>query len=76
MFIKIALIAVVCIYSMLDYFQTLSLLECGHQEINPIVLWLIGSNENWTILLVCKIGFLVLLGITVILQHFKRNKKI
>jgi uncharacterized membrane protein len=76
MLVKIALLAALALYSMLDYYQTLSLLECGHEEINPVVLWLIGPDENWLILLACKIGFLILLATTVILQHIKKKKEV
>jgi len=74
MFIKAMMFIALSIYSMLDYYQTLSLIQFGHKEINPVVLWLIGPSENWTILLACKIGFLALLGITLVLQHIKKKE--
>jgi hypothetical protein len=75
MFIKSMMFIALSVYSMLDYYQTLSLIQFGHEEINPVVLWLIGPNENWTILLVCKISFLALLGTTIVLQHIKKKRR-
>jgi uncharacterized membrane protein len=76
MLVKILLFGTLSIYSILDYTQTLALIQCGYKEVNPIVLYLIGPNENWIVLLTFKIAFLVWLGTCMVIQHFKEGKLI
>ena len=76
MFIKVVMFIPLCIYSILDYYQTVSLLKCGMEEINPIVLWLIGPDENWELLLAAKIAFLVMVAILLFVDYINSRERI
>lgn len=74
MFIKVIMFIPLCVYSILDYYQTISLLECGMEEVNPVVLWIIGPNMNWKLLLTAKIVFLILLGLLLVTEYIQKRR--
>ena len=52
-----------CIYCILDYFQTVALISAGYVEANPIVVWIVNQSGDWEYLLYIKIFWLSILGI-------------
>lgn len=62
------------VYSILDYFHTVTLIKLGFQEANPIVLWLIGPDEQWLRLLIAKVLLLTLVGILLIIKQIRDCK--
>ena len=47
----------------LDYFQTVALIDAGYTEANPIVVWIVDQSGDWEYLLYIKIFWLSVLGI-------------
>lgn len=64
--------AVLSIYCLLDYFLTIQLAQVGGIEINPVIIWIIGENENWMNVFYAKSLVLILIGI--LLFICMRNK--
>lgn len=75
MIIQIFLYLALTVFCLIDHFQTVALIEVGFEELNPIVLWIIGEDQNWDRLLIYKVGSLSLLGLLLILNfHLKAEK--
>jgi len=74
MVIKWCLYIALSAYCILDYFHTIALIGFGMSETNPVVLWIIGSSNNWDHLLYVKATSLVLLGILLINQSIKKER--
>jgi len=52
-----------CIYCILDYFQTVVLVNAGYTEANPVVVWIVSTTGSWEYLLYIKIFWLSVLGV-------------
>ena len=65
------LYTLLCIYCILDYYHTIALVSFGMEEINPIVLWIIGPDYNWRYLLYTKVVSLAVLGALLIIKQVK-----
>lgn len=74
MIIQILLYISLTIFCLIDHFQTVALIEVGFEELNPIVLWIIGENQDWNRLLIYKIVSLSLLGVLLIINHRQRKE--
>lgn len=57
------LFTVICIYSVLDVYQTKMLFDLGACEANPLLQWLIDITETWKIIIVVKWAILTMMGI-------------
>lgn len=76
MVIQILLYIALTVFCLIDHFQTVALIEVGFEELNPIVLWIIGEDQNWNCLLIYKTVSLGLLGLLLIINHrWKKNNK-
>lgn len=56
------LFAVICVYSVLDVYQTKMLFDVGAHEANPIMRWLIKSTGTWLIIIFVKWILLTVMG--------------
>lgn len=75
MIIQIFLYITLTIFCLIDHFQTVALIEVGFEELNPIVLWVIGEDQNWNRLLIYKIVSLSILGLLLIFNFYLKAKK-
>jgi hypothetical protein len=62
-----------CIYCLLDAYQTKLLLSLGAIEINPIMAWIMGDENNCLPILCWKVFFLLALGALLIVRYGGRN---
>jgi len=49
-------------FCILDHFHTVALIESGAEELNPVVLWIIGNNKNWINLFYYKLTLVLFIG--------------
>lgn len=68
------LYAVLSVFCILDYFQTIALINVGYTELNPIVLRIIGEDNDWNKLLLFKVVMLALLGILLIADFLRSGQ--
>ncbi len=57
------LFAVICIYSVLDVYQTKLLFDLGACEANPLLRWLIEATGTWKVIVVVKWLSLTMMGV-------------
>lgn len=62
-------------YVLVDHFQTVALIELGYEELNPFVLWVIGTNQTWDYILIVKVALLTILGLSLFYLQIKNNKQ-
>ena len=55
----------ICVYSVLDVYQTKLLFDLGACEGNPLLRWLIDITGTWKVIVVVKGVFLLMLGIAI-----------
>ena len=75
MIIQILLYLALAVFCLIDHFQTVALIEVGFEELNPIVLWIIGGNQDWDRLLIYKITSLGLLGLLLIVNFYLQARR-
>ena len=68
------LFAVICVYQVLDVYQTKLLFDLGACEANPLLQWLIDITGTWTIIVIAKLAVLALLGTGNWMMNKKRDK--
>ena len=54
-----------CLYCMLDAYQTRLLLDLGAIEVNPLILWLVQVTGTWWVVVWVKAILLLALGICI-----------
>jgi len=62
-----------CVYCILDYFQTVALISAGYTEANPIVVWIVNQSGDWEYLLYIKIFWLSVLGVLLAIKGSKNK---
>lgn len=62
-------------YVLVDHFQTVALIELGYEELNPFVLWVIGTDQTWDYILIVKVALLTTLGLSLLYLQIKNNKQ-
>lgn len=75
MLIRWLLFFTMSVYFLLDYFHSVALISVGYEEANPLVLYLIGDNQNWERLLFLKIGLIIVLGIFLLVDQIQKRGK-
>jgi len=68
------LFAVICVYQVLDVYQTKLLFDLGAYEANPLLRWLIDITGTWTIIIIAKWAVLALLGAGIWIINKKRDE--
>lgn len=76
MIIQLLLLFVLGVFSIVDYYQTVALIECGYSEANPVVLALTGGGTHWNNLLIIKVGMVVFVGILLVINHYYKKRRI
>jgi len=59
----------VCVYSLLDAYQTKLLIELGAREVNPLLSWIMNFADVLPALLCVKLPFLIGLGVLLIVER-------
>jgi len=67
------LFIVLSIYSILDYYLSTSLFKLGFDELNPIMLWIIGAENKFINILYFKILTLSIVGFLLIFYTIKKS---
>ena len=75
MIIQILLYLALTVFCLVDHFQTVALIEVEFEELNPIVLWIIGENQDWNRLLIYKLLSLELLGLLLLINFYLQAKE-
>jgi hypothetical protein len=58
-----------CVYGLLDIYQTKMLLDLGAMELNPLMAWLMDWAGSWWPLLIVKVFFLGMLGVLIYMER-------
>jgi len=74
MLIQMCLLFALAVFSLMDHFQTIALIELGYEEVNPIVLAIVGQDKNWDNLLIVKVSLLILCGALLIINYYKKRR--
>jgi hypothetical protein len=74
--IIILLVLVIIVYQVLDVWQTYMLLQFDAYESNPIMAYMMDHMGTLTGMIVFKSFFVCMLVVFLIINHFRRRKKL
>ena len=64
------------VFCLMDYFQTVALIELGYTELNPIVMFIVNDGANWNNLLILKIVLLTMCETFLITNYYQKRRKV
>jgi hypothetical protein len=48
---------------------------CGYEEWNPVVLWLVGTEQNWDALLYYKVVAIAIMGVLLLYKQLFGDRR-